>query len=86
MHALMHQVLELGAHEPKTMKDGLISNYNNLVTSGCVFLRLAKQASVYRNTHIPSEVLMPERRYILSITSATSNVRDVEYSKMVEKG
>jgi len=41
MHALMHQVLELGAHEPKTMKDGLISNYNNLAIVAAVLATIS---------------------------------------------
>merc|ERR1719421_777977 len=41
MHALMHQVLDIGAHEPKTMKDGLISNYNNLAIVAAVLATIS---------------------------------------------
>jgi hypothetical protein len=41
MHALMHQVLDIGAHEPKTMKDGLISNYNNLAIVAAVMATIS---------------------------------------------
>jgi len=41
MHALMHQVLDIGAHDPKTMKDGLISNYNNLAIVAAVLATIS---------------------------------------------
>jgi len=41
MHALMHQVLDCGAHEPKAMKDGLISNYNNIAIVAAVLATIS---------------------------------------------
>merc|ERR1719506_2753912 len=41
MHALMHQVLDIGAHDPKTMKDGLISNYNNIAIVAAVLATIS---------------------------------------------
>lgn len=41
MHGLMHQVLDIGAHEPKTMKDGLITNYNNLAIVAAVLATIS---------------------------------------------
>merc|ERR1719440_2202844 len=41
MHGLMHQVLDIGAHEPGAMKDGLIANYNNLAIVGAVLATIS---------------------------------------------
>jgi len=41
MHALMQHVLDIGAHDPKTMKDGLISNYNNLAIVAAVLATIS---------------------------------------------